>query len=328
MSEPNQQANPLPESFAGDSFADKAKRMLHASRPKFFTASILPVLFGTAWGVQIGGDFDGLVFALALLATVCVHAASNVLKDVGDDAIGTDPQNVDRIYPYTGGSRFIQTGIMSPSQMARLGISQIAIAAIAGILLIYLKGPMVLYFGLAGVALAVLYSLGPAKLSSLGIGEIAIAIGFGVVPICGAAWLQGAPLDMTLVLMSLPIGMWVTAILLINEVPDIAADGAAGKRTLPVRLGLNTTALIYLFLHLVAASVTGWLTFRGVLPLAAPAVPVLLLVLAIKASTAIQAGIDDRPAMTKAIESTLAIHMIGSIWLVGCALYLHWWGVA
>ena len=328
MSDPNQQANPLPETFSGDSFADKAKRALHASRPKFFPASILPVAFGSAWGVYVSGSIDWLVFILALLATVCVHAASNVLNDVGDNAIGTDPQNVDRIYPYTGGSRFIPTGIMSSSEMARLGISQIAIAAIAGIVLIYLKGPMVLYFGLAGVGLAVLYSLGPAKLSSLGIGELAIAVGFGVVPIAGAAWLQGATLDATLVLLSVPIGMWVTAILLINEVPDIAADGAAGKRTLPVRFGRPATALIYLFLHLVAAGVTAWLTYQGVLPLAAPLVPVLALLLAFNASTAIRTGVEDRPALTKAIESTLAIHTIGSLWLVGCALYLHWWGAS
>ena len=73
--------------------------------------------------------FDVTVFALALFATVCVHAASNVLNDVGDDSGGTDRQNEDRIYPYTGGSRFIQTGIMSANEMARLGISLLALAA-------------------------------------------------------------------------------------------------------------------------------------------------------------------------------------------------------
>ncbi|MDJ0700305.1 MAG: prenyltransferase [Woeseiaceae bacterium] len=326
MTATNNRANPLPEDFSGDSFGSAARRMLHASRPKFFTASILPVLFGTAWGVQISGGFDVLVFVLALFATVCVHAASNVLNDVGDDDSGTDPQNVDRVYPYTGGSRFIQTGIMTSRQMAMLGISQLTVAAVAGLVLIYLKGPIVLYFGLAGMALAVLYSLGPARLSSLGVGEGSIGIAFGIIPVTGAAWLQGAPLDVTLLLVSLPISAWVAAIVLINEVPDIAADGGAGKRTLPVRFGLAATALIYLSLHIGAAAVTGWLTFRGVLPLAAPVGPVLLLLLAIKASGAIQNGVEDRQAMTKAIESTLAIHLIGSLWLVGCALYLHWWG--
>ncbi len=318
----NGQANPLPEEFSGDSFGSMAKKALHASRPKFFPASVLPVVAGTVWGVQVSGEIDVLVFVLALFATVCVHAASNVLNDVADESSGTDRQNVDRIYPYTGGSRFIQTGILSTRQMARLGISQLALAAIAGLILIYLKGPVVLYFGLAGVALGIVYSLGPARLSSLGIGEAAVGVAFGVIPISGAAWLQGASLDVTLLLFSLPISAWVAAILLINEVPDIAADGAAGKRTLPVRMGLSATAIIYLFLHLSAAAVIGWLTFRGVLPLAAPVVPVGLLLLAIRASVAIQNGVEDRKAMTAAIESTLAIHTIGSLWLVGCTLYL------
>ncbi|MEJ2128455.1 MAG: 1,4-dihydroxy-2-naphthoate octaprenyltransferase [Woeseiaceae bacterium] len=303
-----------------------ARRLFSAARPKFFPASVLPVLAGTAWGFQAAGSFDFAVFILALFATVCVHAASNVLNDVGDESGGTDQQNVDRIYPYTGGSRFIQQGIMSQTEMARWGMTLLALAAIAGLVLIYLKGAMVLYFGLAGVALAVLYSLGPFRLASLGIGEIAVGAGFGLVPVVGAAWLQGAEITLPLVLFSLPVSAWVAAIVLINEVPDLNADGDTGKRTWPVRFGLNATSVIYLFLHLGAAIVTGWLTFTGSLPLLAPVVPVVLLVLAIKASLAIRAGIEDRAAMTKGIEGTLAIHTIGSIWLAGCLLYLHWWG--
>lgn len=54
-------------------------------RPKFFPASVLPVLAGTAWGYMAAGQFDLSCFVLALLATVCVHAGANVLNDVGDD---------------------------------------------------------------------------------------------------------------------------------------------------------------------------------------------------------------------------------------------------
>jgi len=192
--------------------------------------------------------------------------------------------------------------------------------------LIYLKGAMVLYLGLAGVALGVLYSLGPVRLASLGIGETAVAIGFGVVPVAGAAWLQGAAIDATLILFSLPVSVWVAAILLINEVPDIAADGATGKRTLPVRLGLGGTSVVYLALHVAAAAVTGWLTYSGALPSLAPVVPIALLAIAVKSSQAIRRGIDDRAGMTKAIEGTLAIHTIGSLWLAACILFQHWWG--
>ena len=113
-------ADPSPAEFAGDSIGQTAKRLFNATRPKFFPASALPVLAGSAWGFYSAGKFDALIFALALFATVCVHAACNVLNDVGDESGGTDKRNEDRIYPYTGGSRFIQTGIMSASEMARL----------------------------------------------------------------------------------------------------------------------------------------------------------------------------------------------------------------
>ena len=317
--------DPVAEDFAGESFARMAKRAFHATRPKFFPASVLPVVAGTAWGVYASGGFDISLFLLALLATVCVHAASNVLNDVGDEDIGTDRRNELRIYPYTGGSRFIQTGILSQSRMARLGVGLLLIAALAGLALLLEKGPTVLWFGLAGIALCVLYSLGPVKLSSLGLGEIAVAIGLGMLPVVGAAWLQGASIDTVLLLYALPVSAWVAAILLINEVPDIEADGACGKDTLPVRLGLQGTSRLYLAMQASALLVILALTVQGNLPMLAPLVPAALMILAWRASVAIKTGIEDRPSMTQAIESTLAIHTIGCLWLAACALFSVWW---
>lgn len=320
--------NPAPEAFAGSNAARVAKRLFHATRPKFYPASVLPVLAGSAWGFAVAGSFEWGVFVLALIATVVVHAGSNVLNDVGDDDIGTDPLNEERIYPYTGGSRFIQTGILSSASMTRLGIGLMAFAMLIGVVLIALKGMMILGFGLAGILFAVLYSLGPFRLSGSGLGELSIGIAFGVIPVSGAAWLQSGVLDQTVVLFALPIAFWVTAILLINEVPDIAADSSSGKRTLPVRFGLNATSVVYFALHLGSALTVSFLTWRGELPVLAPVVPVLLLLLAAKAAAAIRNGIADRPAMTAAIEGTLGIHTIGSLWLFGCALYLGFFSAA
>ncbi len=319
-------AGPAPEQFVGASPARTAKRLFHATRPKFFPASLLPVLAGSAWGFQAAGQFDLPVFLLALLATLCVHAGANVLNDVGDDSGGTDRQNEDRIYPYTGGSRFIQSGIMSSAGMARWGISLLAIAAAAGLILLLIKGEMILWLGVAGVLLAVLYSLGPLRLSSIGLGELAVGIGFGVLPVTGAAWLQSGIIDTDVVLFSLPISAWVAAILLINEVPDIKADGATGKGTLPVRLGLGGTATLYASIHFFAAAVVAWLAVREGLPLAAPLVPVVLLAMAFRTAGAIRQGLRDRDGMTRAIEATLAMHVVGSLWLVGCTLFVAFWG--
>ena len=328
---PAQSANttgPSPEAFAGSRPADVARRLFNATRPKFFPASVLPVLAGTAWGFAASGTFDALVFALALFATVCVHAGSNVINDVGDDAIGTDRINDACIYPYTGGSQFIKAGIMSAQGMARLGVSLLAVAAFAGLALLMLRGQVVLWFGVAGVALAVIYSIGPLKLSTLGLGELSVGVAFGVLPVTGAAWLQSGAIDTSLVLFSLPISAWVANILLINEVPDREADAATGKRTLAVRLGNGGTAVLYALIHVAAAAVTVWMTVAGMLPLLAPVVPVLLLILALRAAAGIRTGSADRPRLTGAIEATLAIHTIGSIWLAGVALYPAFFGTA
>lgn len=314
-------AGPKPDEFMGPDRSLVIKRLFHATRPKFFPASLLPVIAGSAWGYGVAGRFDALVFLVALVATLCVHAGANVLNDVGDDAGGTDRRNDDRIYPYTGGSRFIQSGIMSAAAMARLGVSLLAVAAVAGLYLLSIKGIMILWFGVIGVALAVLYSLGPLRLSSLGLGETAVGVAFGVLPVSGAAWLQSGVIDTNLILFSLPISAWVTAILLINEVPDIVADEATGKRTLPVRLGHDGAALLYALIHLFAAAIVAWLSVFGPLPIGTILVPAALLVLAFKAAGAIRRGVGDRPRMTKAIEATLAIHTIGAIWLTGSVLF-------
>ena len=313
--------NPSPEDFAGESAGRTVKRLFHATRPKFFPASVLPVVTGTVYGALATGSFNISVSVIALLATVCVHAASNVLNDVGDDSGGTDRINEQRIYPYTGGSRFIQMGILTRLRMARFGTGLLVAATILGLVLVFENGPVVLLFGLAGVALGILYSLGPVRLSALGIGEAAVGVAFGVIPVTGAAWLQGAAIDSAAVLVSLPVSAWVAAILLINEVPDIDADASTGKNTLPVRLGLTGTSFVYAGLHLAAVAAIVYAVVVGILPILAPLVPLAMLLLALRATVAIRTGVADRGAMTKAIEATLGIHTIGCIWLVGCMVY-------
>ena len=142
-----------------------------------------------------------------------------------------------------------------------------------------------------------------------------IAIAFGVLPVCGAAWLQSGVLDGSSLLISIPMAFWVASILLINEVPDIAADAAAGKGTLPVRVGIPGTRVIYLALHLGALAAIVGVVATGMLRAWALIVPPLLLVLAVANSRAVRPVSDGREALKGAIERTLAIHTIGGLWL-------------
>jgi len=120
--------------LAGPGLAAGARRAFLATRPAFFVASAMPVLIGAAWAGSALHRFNGLWFGLALAATVLAHAAANVYNDVGDDVIGADADNTNRIYPYTGGSRFIQTLLFSRRQMTRLAAGVAAVAISFGVL--------------------------------------------------------------------------------------------------------------------------------------------------------------------------------------------------
>ncbi len=306
---------PTPGGFA-PSVAGRIKRLALATRPAFLTASILPVLVGSAWGFRTSGEFDALSFVLALLATVCVHAASNVLNDVGDEANGTDGANTERIFPYTGGSRFIQNGVMNQQEMKAWGYGLLLFALLPGAALIWMHGVTVLVFGLIGVGLGVLYSAPGVQLAARGLGESAVAIAFGVLPVIGAAWLQSGVVDGASLLIAVPVALWIAAILLVNEVPDVRADQAAGKRTLVVRWGVERTRSIYLFVQLLAIAAFIGAGVAGLIPWWAGLFALLLTPQVLAASRAICDVRSNRAQLTSAIEKTLALHTIGGLLLV------------
>lgn len=303
------------EVLRGASLSRAAKRLFLASRPMFFPASVLPVLLGTALGLREAGELDAVALALALAATVLVHAAVNVVNDVYDDISGADPMNTGRVYPFTGGSRFIQSGIMDRGAMRRLGLLLLAVAGLLGIVLAALKGAVVIALGVFGAALGVAYSAPPLQLSARGLGELTVGIGFGVLPVMGAAWLQSGVFGLDSLLVSLPLSFWVLNILLINEIPDIEADGAAGKWTLPVRWGLRGTWRLYLATNALALLAVVIAVGLGLLPLPAIALPSLLFVAALYVASTLARGTPARSTLITAIKSTLAIHAAGGLWL-------------
>ncbi len=308
------------EDLAGDAPGRKARRLFLATRPKFLTASVLPVIVGTAWGATLAGQFDALAAVLALVATALVHAASNVINDVGDDVTGTDRTNIERIYPYTGGSRFIQNQIMTAAEMHRWGWTLIAIASVLGLVLALLKGPTVIALGLAGIAIAWAYSAPSLQLSGKGVGEFFLMIAFGLLPAGGAAWLQSGVFDIVTVLMALPLGIWVMLILWINEVPDRRADAASGKRTLVVRLGLDGARHGYRLLHVLAYAAIIALVVRGTLPWWVAVGGLVVMAGGFKAAAGIGENVD-RAVLTKSIEMTIGLQTIGSILLFVGALF-------
>jgi 1,4-dihydroxy-2-naphthoate octaprenyltransferase len=316
MLDASQQIDRPSSALAGPGMAAAVRRAFLATRPPFFIASIMPVLIGSAWASAAYHLFNGLLFGLALAATVLAHAAANVYNDVGDDVIGADADNPDRIYPYTGGSRFIQTGLLSRSQMTRLAVGLAAAALTLGTLLAVLRGPGVVLLGCVGLGLGLLYSLPGAQLSARGIGEAAVALSFGALPVLGSVWLQTGRIDVGAVLICIPVSAWAAAILIINEVPDIEPDRRAHKHTLVVRWGAGGARWIYWGLTVIALSASGAAIMLHALPLWYGAAALAVASLGLWAACGISIERSGRPRLKQGIQLTLAIHALGCVAII------------
>lgn len=310
-------SEPTRRTLCGNSPQRVLRRYFLSTRPLFFPASILPILVGSAWGWRDAGTFNSLIFMVALIAVVLMHAGANVINDVVDDATGADRLNNDRYYPFTGGSRFIQNGIMTSAEMTRWGIGLLTTGAVLGVLLIALKGLVILAIGMLGISLGIAYSLPPLSLVSRGFGEFAVSLGFGILPCIGSYWLQTGMVSSNAVLLSLPLAFWITAVLLANEWPDVKADTLAGKRTLVIRLGLRRSWWLFMALQISAFGAflvaVNWM----VIPAWGLIVPGGLLALVI---FSVRTDHRSRKTLRRGILCALWTHTLGAAWLLGISL--------
>jgi 1,4-dihydroxy-2-naphthoate octaprenyltransferase len=210
------------------------KNLPRILRAPFFVATATQTLVGAAvaWNE---GTFHLGYFLLAVLGVVLANAGTNTANDYFDHLYGDDEGNRE-LTPFSGGSRVIQEGSVSPRGMLSLALLFYSLVVVVGLYLTWARGWGVLAFGLVGVVLSFLYN---AKIAywGRGLGELVTGILAGPVIICGAYYVQAQRVTPEIVWVSLPVGLLVSLILYINEFPDYAADKAAGKRTIVVMLG-------------------------------------------------------------------------------------------
>jgi 1,4-dihydroxy-2-naphthoate octaprenyltransferase len=215
-----------------------------ATRPAFLTASAAPVLVGSALGFATTGTFCISLFLLALFAMMLLHSGANVANDYYDHIFGNDQANKNPT-PFSGGSRFIQDGIMSPKATLLESIILLAAGGLLGIIIVIQSSPLILVLGIVGLLGGFFYTAGPIKLSYRGLGEVTIAFLFGILPVTGSYYLQTGRVDYHVVPAALITALLIFLIIFINEFPDIVPDASVGKKTLVVRFGVKACAVLY-----------------------------------------------------------------------------------
>ena len=209
-----------------------------AARPRTLPAAIAPVLVGTA----LAGTedvFRPLAFVCALIGSVFIQIGTNLSNDYSDARRGADTE--DRLGPV----RVTAGGLMPPKQVLVGTYVAFGIAVAAGAYLIAIAGWQLLVVGAASILAGVLYTGGPRPYGYEGLGELFVFLFFGVVAVVGSYYVQTEDLSWIAFALSVPVGLLVSAILVVNNVRDIETDRRAGKRTLAVRLGRDRARTLF-----------------------------------------------------------------------------------
>ena len=219
--------------------------LLLAYRPKFLTASAGAVLVGSAAGYATAGAFEPGLFILALLAIMLLHAGANIANDYFDHISGNDWANANPT-PFSGGSRYIQNGVLPPRLILLMSFIALATGSMLGVVIVLLtRSIFILLLGLAGVLGGFFYTAPPLRLGYRTAGEISIALLFGLLPVSGSYYLQTETLEPTILPPAAIVSILIFLVILINEFPDAHADAATNKHTLVVRLGISRSVWVY-----------------------------------------------------------------------------------
>jgi 1,4-dihydroxy-2-naphthoate octaprenyltransferase len=266
------------------------------------------------------GAFDWWLAIVTVVGASLAHLGINVTNDIFDTLSGADEANVNPTQ-FSGGSRVLLYDLVTLRGLASLAVALLGGAIAVGLYLVWATGSLaLLWIGIAGIAIGITYTAPPIKLVYRGLGEIAVALGFGPIMLLGAYVVQAGSVSLEAVVASVPVAILVALVLYVNEIPDRAGDASAGKRTLPVRLSAETVTTIYLLAALGAFGVIVAGVVTGLLPpfalLAVAAAP-----LALRVHRGIRQNYASPYALMAVMGTNISLHLaVGVLLLAGYAI--------
>ena len=220
---------------------ENAKAWIEAMRLRTLPVSVAGVLTGTGCAAYYGG-FRLWPALICLLFAVMAQIVSNFANEYFDYRNGLDRPGRD------GFRRGVTEGDLTPRDMRAATFGLLALTCAVGCSLIVWGGWWLIFVGMAIALFALAYSTGPWPLSHHGLGEAAVLIFFGLVPVVLTAWLQTGSWDVLPVAlpMSLAVGLMGANVMIVNNYRDYYDDKKAAKHTLAVIMGRPATASLYL----------------------------------------------------------------------------------
>jgi 1,4-dihydroxy-2-naphthoate polyprenyltransferase len=287
---------------------------LRTTRAPFLTATVIPILLGVA-AAALRGPWSFFLAALTLLAGSFVHLGLNIANDVFDTRSGADAANTTPTQ-FSGGSRVVHYGLVRMRTLIALSVVFYLAGIGLGLFLATRTDFWPLFWlGAIGVVISVIYTAPPFRLVHRGVGEVAVALGFGPIMLLGAYFVQAERFTFEAIYLSIPVAILIALVLYVNEIPDRAGDAAAGKRTLPVRLSKEAVIRGYVGAVMVAYALIAVGAVAGILPrptlIALATIP-----MAARVGRALRRDYDDPYAlMFSAMGTNIKLHLFTGLLL-------------
>lgn len=220
---------------------------IEAMRLRTLPVCVAGVAAGTGVACYLH-SFSPIPMAICLLFAIIAQIASNFANEYYDYANGLDKKGRE------GFRRGVTEGDIEPRRMRAATYLLLSVDSLLGCSLIAWGGWWLIVPGILIALFAVGYSTGPWPLSHHGLGDIAVIVFFGFVPVYFTAYVQTGIWDMgsTVWLTGLAIGLMGANVLIVNNYRDADDDRAVGKHTTVVIFGREAMSRVYLINGLVA----------------------------------------------------------------------------
>lgn len=216
---------------------------IQAFRPFAYSASVTPVILAAMLALTYNTDgTNWFLFPVILICAVLFHTGANLVSEYFDYK-----NNVDKTDTF-GSSRVLVEGLLQPKQVLNAGIITFALGFVLGLILVYFRGTDILLLGIIGLIGGYFYTAKPFQFKYIALGDLLIFLLFGPLLVLGAYLGLTGDMNYQVLLVSIPIGFLVVAILHANNTRDMKYDRRAQIKTLAMLIGLKGAKIEYYFL--------------------------------------------------------------------------------
>ena len=217
---------------------------ISGARIRTLPLAFAPVAIGSG-AASITEQFNAPVALLCLVVALALQIGVNYSNDYSDGVRGTDDYRV-------GPARLTGSGAADPKKVLAVALAFFALSGIAGIVIVVLTSAWwMLAVGAVAIVAAWFYTGGRRPYGYAGLGEVMVFIFFGLVATLGTTYVQTGTFSQESLLGGIGIGLISCAVLVVNNIRDIATDTLAGKKTLAVRMGRTPSAVLFCILMLI-----------------------------------------------------------------------------